>query len=338
MKPPFAPRKQRAGEPRPATVRPYQTDESIERAVNVAYVCDRPLLLLGASGTGKSTLARYVAWCLEFDYFEQVITSRTSAEDLKWRFDAVRRLRAPKGQMGGEQDLQFVTPGVLWEAFDPRSAERIRATRAEPGSGSNRSNRESYGGKGSVVLLDEIDKADPDVPNDLLVTLDMRWFYCPDVDLTVEAQRDRKVLVMITSNEERELPRAFLRRCIVTTLPRHTKQQRREIAMLHRPGIPEALLDRIDGVFERIEKAAREASVTSPSTAEYLDAVSACLGLELTGAPEPSAAPDPERDHRLGEAFDRAVETTLWKHSTPLPPAPPAPPPPALPADLPAGD
>lgn len=321
MKPPFSPKKQRVGEVRPDTVRPYQTDESIERALNVAYVCDRPLLLLGMSGTGKSTLARYVAWCLEFDYFEQVITSRTSAEDLKWRFDAVRRLQAVREELGGEKELQFVTPGVLWEAFAPESAERIRASRREPGSKPTRSNRERYGGKGAVVLLDEIDKADPDVPNDLLVTLDMRWFYCPDVNQTVEAQKDRKVLVIITSNEERELPRAFLRRCIVTTLPRHTKQQRREIAELHRPGISAFLLHRIDDVFERIEKAARDASVPLPSTAEYLDAVSACLGLELMGAPEPDAPPDPDRDRRLKEAFDRAVEVTLWKHSLPLPAA-----------------
>lgn len=328
MKPPFFPRTQRAAEPRPDTVRPYQTDEAIERAVNVAYVCDRPLLLLGASGTGKSSLARYVAWCLEFDYFEQVITSRTSAEDLKWRFDAVRRLQATKDELGGDKDLQYVTPGVLWEAFDPQSAEQIRASRPEPAPRPRRSNRERYGGKGAVVLLDEIDKADPDVPNDLLVTLDQRWFDCPDVNRTIEAPKERKVLVMITSNEERELPRAFLRRCIVTTLPRHTRKQRREIATLHRPGLSAFLLDRIDDVFERIEKTSRDANLPLPSTAEYLDAVSACLGLELTGAPSTDAPLETERDRQLKEALDRAVETTLWKHSIPL--AAPLPPEPSV--------
>jgi MoxR-like ATPase len=264
---------------------------------------------------------------LECDYLEHVITSRTAAEDLKWRFDAVRRLRAPENEIGGEHDRRYVTPGVLWDAFEPDSAREIRAYAPGRTSGPP-AMRESYGNKGAVVLLDEIDKADPDVPNDLLVTLDQRSFYCTDLDQTVKAADHRKVLVLITSNQERELPRAFLRRCIVTTLPRHDTPERRAIAALHRPGVSEFLLDRIDTVFERIDTAARSANLPLPSTAEYLDAVSACLGLDLTGAPEPGAALDPVRDQKLKEALEQAVGTTLWKSSTPigdvLPPQPSA--------------
>lgn len=316
---PFQPDKPRVGETRPSSVRPYRMTEAIERAVNVAYVCNRPLLLLGPSGTGKSTLARYVAWCLEFEYLEHVITSRTGAEDLKWRFDAVRRLRATPEELGGDKELKFVTPGVLWEAFAPESARRIRAMTPQANNGARRANRESYGTKGAVVLLDEIDKADPDVPNDLLVTLDMRWFQCTDLDRPIEAQPDRKILVMITSNKERELPRAFLRRCIVTTLSRHEKDERRKIAELHHPGVSAFLLDRIDTVFERIDAAAVVAGLPQPSTAEYLDAVAACLGLELTGGPPLGEPADEERDKKLREALEQAVETTLWKHSTTIP-------------------
>jgi len=314
---PFNPAKQRVDQVRPPSVRPYSADEGIERAVNVAYVCNRPLLLLGPSGSGKSTLARYVAWCLEFDYLEQVVTSRTAAEDLKWRFDAVRRLHASKDELGGDKDLKFVTPGVLWEAFDPEGAAKLRP---EPRQSTEprRSNRESFGNKGTVVLLDEIDKADPDVPNDLLVTLDMQWFHCTDVDRTVEARRDRKILVMITSNEERELPRAFLRRCIVMTLSRHAAKKRREIAEMHHPGVSSFLLDRVDKVFERIEAAAKLASVPQPSTAEYLDAVAACLGLDLHQEAIASEATE-ARTAGLEDPLDKAVATTLWKSPREIP-------------------
>jgi MoxR-like ATPase len=316
MKRPFDPREQSKGRVRPSTVRPYQMRDELTLAVNVALVCERPLLLMGESGTGKSTLARYVAWCLERDYLEHVITSRTSAEDLKWRFDAVRRLQAARTdeQLGGEADQRFVTPGVLWHAFDPDGALAIRdaSPSARRGTNALSASREHYGDQGAVVLLDEIDKADPDVPNDLLVTLDARWFHCADLDRSVSAAKDRKILVLITSNQERELPRAFVRRCIVTTLPRHSSAERREIAALHRAGVSPFLLDRVDEVFKRMENAARDASVPPPSTAEYLDAVNACLGLEITGF-GPEAPSDPARAAELEAALDAAVETTLWK-------------------------
>ena len=317
--------KEQSGGERPARVRPYQTTPELELAVNVALVCDRPLLLMGASGTGKSTLARFVAWCLRRDYAEHVMTSRTTAEDLKWRFDAVRRLQAAnqwKGTpLGGDVDRQFVTPGVLWEAFDPESANAVRGAASEghrPRQPRDRSepSRDSFGNEGVVVLLDEIDKADPDVPNDLLVTLDQRGFHCADLDEPVSAAPGRKIFVMITSNQERELPRAFTRRCIVANLPRHLPDARREIAALHHAGVGDAvlqpLLKRIDVVFERLEAAARAQSVPLPSTAEYLDAVNACLGLELD-APDAEPA-EPARTAELEKALDAAIETTLWKY------------------------
>ncbi|MCE9573515.1 MAG: MoxR family ATPase [Deltaproteobacteria bacterium] len=294
---------------RPPEVQPYLTTKDIELAVNVAIACDRPLLLLGPSGSGKSTLARFVAWCLGSTYVEHVITSRTAAEDLKWRFDAVRRLHAAQAQkpdepVGGAHDRRFTSPGVLWEAFDPTGAATLRALAPASHTMPARvPNRAGYGDTGTVVLLDEIDKADPDVPNDLLVTLDARWFQCTDLDEPVSASADRKILVMITSNEERELPRAFVRRCIVLRLTPHSNDERRAIAERHHPGVSQYLLDRIDRVFERVKDWAKTASAAAPSTAEYLDAVKACLELDFPIAAAPSPA----------DELDAAVEATLWK-------------------------
>jgi len=293
---------------RPADVPPYDCSPEIERAINVALACNRPLLLLGEPGSGKSTLARYVAWCLERDYVEEVVTSRTAADDLKWRFDAVRRLAAAQAseKVGGEADRRFVLPGVLWRAFAPGSASELRATGdAAPTRARGRvtASEAHYGSAGTVVLLDEIDKADPDVPNDLLVTIDARWFSVPILDLEVAADRNRDVLLMLTSNQERDLPRAFVRRCIVLALPSHTPAQRRRIAELHFPQVSADLLRRIEAVFEQIELRARERPGTpAPSTAEYLDAVRACLELGLSpDSPELVAA----------------AAAALWKRDSP---------------------
>ena len=295
---------------RPASVKPYECNAAIERAVNVALACNRPLLVLGDSGGGKSTLARYLAWCLEYQYLEEVITSRTSAEDLKWRFDAVRRLAAAQAEesVGGEHDRKFVSPGVLWRAFAPTSASVLDkaggavALEMEGEPAAKPSRRQTvddrlaaesrYGDKGTVVLLDEIDKADPDVPNDLLVTIDARWFDVPVLRVKVKASEDRRVLLMLTSNQERDLPRAFVRRCIVLALPPHDRGTRRKIAELHFPGVSADLLAKVEQVFGEIEAKAKDrAGTPPPSTAEFLDAVRACVELKLTAdAPELVAA------------------------------------------------
>lgn len=268
-----------ASDPRDGSV--YVCEEETVLAVRVAMATGRPLLVGGPPGSGKSSLAAYVARCMNWNYFETVITSRTQAKDLQWTFDAVRRLRdatAGKDECPGA----YVEPGVLWWTFDPASA-RCRGVgnlpphvpeAAPPGE---LRDAEHPG----VVLLDEIDKADPDVPNDLLVALGSQRFRVEESGTWVGARRPP--LVFITTNSERSLSPAFLRRCVVYTLERPDVARLEKIARAHFPGHMDDA-----GVFRRIAQIVAEAkasdddpSIVMPSTAEYLDAVRACVELRV---------------------------------------------------------
>ena len=178
-------------------------------ALNVAMVTNRPLLISGEPGSGKSTLARNVAAALSRWYYKETITSRTRASDLLWTFDALRRLS--DASMPDQPLLEkryYVDPGTLWWAFDPGSAHQRGTTGKimkehrvrEPGE------RRGIASDGrTVVLLDEIDKADPDVPNDLLEPFDLKSFTVRETNDPVIATRE--VLLILTTNGERELPR-----------------------------------------------------------------------------------------------------------------------------------
>ncbi len=279
--------------PRPPGVSKYIIEPLLELAVNVALATQRPLLLQGEPGVGKSSLAADAAFLLGWEYESEVITSRTQAQDLLWKFDAVRRLaEAQAGQkIGGEHDRRFVEPGVLWKAYAPRSAREygVRGTataQAEPKPG-------------TVVLLDEIDKADPDVPNDLLVVVDQRHFRVPELNLPVEAEPQRPVLMLITTNEERALPQAFVRRCVVFKLERHTRKQLQEIARSHFPLLDEKLLGKLCDLHEVQCRNALVRNLPAPSTAEFLDAVQACIHLKL------------QVDSEL---LTQVASLAMWKH------------------------
>src|SRR5437588_8313639 len=138
----------------------YIYDAETELAVNLALAADRPLLVRGPSGSGKSSLAQSVAFIKGWRYYEAVISSRSQAEDLLWRFDAVRRL---SDALDAARDVsarsRYLEPGVLWWAFDRESArQQTGAADPTPWPASASNSR-------AVVLIDEIDKADPDVPN-----------------------------------------------------------------------------------------------------------------------------------------------------------------------------
>jgi MoxR-like ATPase len=244
----------------------YVYDEELVLAVNVALATGRPLLLRGRPGTGKSSLARAVALQLRRRFYPRTISSRTQARDLLWTVDDVARLSDATGGGQARDRSAYVRPGVLWWAFAPSTADG-----ADP-------NENPAGAGASVVLLDEIDKADPDVPNDLLEPLGLYQFRTED-GTVVAAPAGQAPLVVLTTNEERELPRAFLRRCVVHVLPLPTPARLREIAEV-RLG-PDG-----DGLYEEVVRALASSTAgvddrVEVSIAEFLDAVAAARELRI---------------------------------------------------------
>jgi len=171
----------------------FQPDADLVDAVNVALAVGAPLLLTGEPGTGKTQVAFYLAWYfgIEDHLYPLYVRSTTTAEDLLYRFDAVAYLHAandPERRGTKITKADFVEQGPLWRAYEADGP--------------------------SVVLLDEIDKAPRDFPNDLLNVLDQHTFYVAESDRTVSRRAGAPPIVVITSNSERRLPEPFLRRCI----------------------------------------------------------------------------------------------------------------------------
>lgn len=260
----------------------YVYDEPLILAINVALATRRPLLLAGEPGCGKSSLARNIAKVLDWWYYQQTVSSRTQASELLWEFDALRRLNDAYVR---DRDILpepcYVEPGALWWALAPQTA-RVRGWAGidaahhlvDPGEPGQEDR--------AVILIDEIDKAEPDVPNDLLEILDTRSFRIKDQP--IRATRDR-TLVVLTTNGERELPGAFLRRCVTYRFPEADATWFVEVA---RRWFPAGDPARQHAVAERLMDArarAERAGLRLPGTAEYLDALSALeeLGLAVDG-------------------------------------------------------
>jgi MoxR-like ATPase len=278
---PRKPRRQKAGSAAPASAAPagfgdqrrqaeYVYTEQIVLAVNVALATARPLLVHGSAGSGKSSLAADIARCMGWEFYAEVISSRTQARDLLWTFDAVRRLRDAQARLPLDQAEAYVRPGILWRAFDPEGAAAYSAGEG----GASRRN-------GVVVLLDEIDKAEPDTPNDLLVPLGTGTFHVTEVGLDVMLSRARRPLVVITTNEERELPSAFTRRCVVLRLPEPDGDWLTRVAVAHFGAEDQELYREVARYVMKERERAAEEGQRPPSTAEFLDALQACSELRV---------------------------------------------------------
>jgi MoxR-like ATPase len=286
----------------------FRAREEVVLAVNVALVTGRPLLIFGAAGSGKSSLAASIARTLGWRYYEHVITSRTQAQDLLYGFDVVRRLadaQAASALSEAERrafrtDLnRYIEPGVLWWAFDRESASCRGATEGQQAPSAVDPGRIGERSAPAVVLIDEIDKADPDVPNNLLVALGSLTFMVGETETLVAAAAPP--LIIITTNEERDLPAALLRRCVTVRLPMPDSRSLVEIAEAHFGKERSTDYARI---AERTVALAREYTSRGgrpPSTAEFLDCVRACLKLGV----------DMDRDD-----FEAVLSATVIKPET----------------------
>ncbi len=220
----------------------YIASRDLEVAVNAAVTLQRPLLVKGEPGTGKTVLAHEVAAALGLPLIEWHVKSTTKAQQGLYEYDAVSRLR--DGQLGDARvhDIgNYIVRGKLWDAFE---AERK-----------------------SVLLIDEIDKADIEFPNDLLLELDRMQFFVYETRQTVVA-RQRPVMI-ITSNNEKELPDAFLRRCFFHYIRFPDRETMERIVQSHYPGIKHELAREALNVFFKIRDL--PGLKKKPATSELLD-------------------------------------------------------------------
>ena len=220
----------------------YVATDDLKVAVNAAITLQRPLLIKGEPGTGKSVLAAEVANALAMPLIEWHIKSTTKAQQGLYEYDAVSRLR--DGQLGEERvkDISnYIKRGKLWEAF----TAPVR----------------------SVLLIDEIDKADIEFPNDLLQELDRMEFFVYETGETVKAET--RPIVLITSNNEKELPDAFLRRCFFHFIKFPDADTMKRIVEVHFPGLKARLVSEALRVFYELRDV--PGLKKKPSTSELLD-------------------------------------------------------------------
>jgi len=242
----------------------YVATEDLKVAVNAALVLERPLLVKGEPGTGKTVLAEEIAKAIGAPLLTWHIKSTTKAQQGLYEYDAVSRLRDSQlGDARVSDIANYIKRGKLWEAF---------AAEARP-----------------VLLIDEIDKADIEFPNDLLLELDRMEFHVYETGETVRAAR--RPVVIITSNNEKELPDAFLRRCFFHYIKFPDHETMNRIIEVHYPGIKRRLVEEALRIFFDLREA--PGLKKKPSTSELLDWLKLLLAEDI--GPEQLRERDPRK-------------------------------------------
>jgi len=244
--------------------RDYIATEDLRVAVNAAIVLERPLLIKGEPGTGKTVLAHEVAKAISAPLLEWHIKSTTKARQGLYEYDAVSRLR--DSQLGDERvhDIRnYIRRGKLWDAFTAKQR--------------------------CVLLIDEIDKADIEFPNDLLQELDRMEFHVYETGETVRAVN--RPVVIITSNNEKELPDAFLRRCFFHFIKFPDAGTMKDIIEVHYPGLKQRLVSEALNIFYEVRDV--PGLKKKPSTSELLDWIKLLLNEDVT--PEVLRQKDPTK-------------------------------------------
>jgi MoxR-like ATPase len=230
----------------------YVATEELNLAVNAAVTLGRPLLIKGEPGTGKTQLAQEVARSLDRPLYEWHIKSTTKAQQGLYEYDAVSRLRDSQlGDSRVQEISNYIIKGMLWRAFESDQQ--------------------------AVLLIDEIDKADIEFPNDLLRELDRMEFYVYETRELVQARN--RPIVFITSNNEKELPDAFLRRCFFHYIRFPDAETMAEIVEVHYPGLKKSLLKEALEAFYRIREV--PGLKKKPSTSELLDWIKLLLAEDI---------------------------------------------------------
>jgi len=220
----------------------YVATDDLQMAVDAAVTLQRPLLIKGEPGTGKTLLAEEVASSLGLKLIQWHIKSTTKAQQGLYEYDAVSRLRDSQLGVDRVHDIgNYIKKGKLWEAFE--ADERV------------------------VLLIDEIDKADIEFPNDLLVEIDRMQFYVYETGETITAKQ--RPIVIITSNNEKELPDAFLRRCFFHYISFPDRATMQKIVDVHYPGIKQQLVAEAMDIFFQIREV--PGLKKKPSTSELID-------------------------------------------------------------------
>ena len=220
----------------------YVATDDLRMAVDASVALQRPLLIKGEPGTGKTMLAEEVAAGLGKELFQWHIKSTTKAQQGLYEYDAVSRLRDSQLGDGKVEDIgQYIKRGKLWEAFT--ADEQV------------------------VLLIDEVDKADIEFPNDLLVELDRMEFFVYETGETIKAKH--RPIIIITSNNEKELPDAFLRRCFFHFIKFPDKETMKEIIAVHYPKIKKSLVQEALEVFFELREI--PGLKKKPSTSELID-------------------------------------------------------------------